>query len=334
MTTLLELKEKIVSFYGKNEVFITPALKFIVSLAAFLAINSSIGYMESISKVPVALILALLCSILPIGGTIVMASVVILADLYALSLEVCLVALLLFVIIYFLYFRFAPKNGFDLLLTTLCLKLRIPFVMPVGMGLLREAYSVFSLICGIVVYFFLNGVKENAAVLSGTAEQEGEQTSKIVIALNQLLGNKEMFLVLGVLVAALLIVYIIRRMSIENAWTVAIVSGTLFQTIGLIAGYILLEIPDKTIGVLVGNLISCVIAFVLQFLFFNLDYSRTERLQFEDDEYYYYVKAVPKAIVSGQDKQIKRFSGTDGKSDRLTKKQFAEEMEIDEDLLD
>ena len=86
-------------------------------------------------------------------------------------------------------------------------------------------------------------------------------------------------------------------------------------------------------SVLVGNVISLLIAFVIQFLFFNLDYSRTERLQFEDDEYYYYVKAVPKDVVSGTNKQVKRFSGKDEK-ERLTKKRFAEEMDIDEELLD
>ena len=53
----------------------------------------------------------------------------------------------------------------------------------------------------------------------------------------------------------------------------------------------------------------------------------------EDDEYYYYVKAVPKAVVSGTNKQVKRFGGKDEK-ERLTKKRFAEEMDIDEELLD
>lgn len=334
MTTILELREKLVRFYGKNEVYLAPIIKFVVALAAFMTINQNIGYMKSISRTPIALILALLCSVLPVNGTILLASLVILVNLYALSLEVCLVALLLFVLIYFVYFRFAPKHGYDVLLTPICFRLNIPYIMPVGMGLLREAYSIFALICGAVVYFFLDGVRENATVLSETAEAENAAASKIVVALNQLLGNKEMYLVLGVMVVTLLIVYIIRRMSIENAWLVAIISGVLFETIGLIAGYMLLGISGKTVGVLIGNAISAVIAFLIQFLFFNLDYSRTERLQFEDDEYYYYVKAVPKAFVSGTDKKVKRFSRKEEKQERLTKKQFAEEMDIDEDLLD
>lgn len=334
MTTLLELKEKVVRFYGKNESYLNPILKFLLAFAIFSTINKNIGYMRMISSTSISLILALLCSVFPKNITIFLASLVVLADLYALSLEVCIVALLLFVIIYFIYFRFAPKNGYEVLLVPLCFKLNIPYVMPLGQGLLRELYSVFSLLCGTVIYFFLHGVRENAAVLGRSAEETEGATSKIVVAINQLIGNKEMYLVLAILLVTVIIVYIIRRMSIENAWSIAIISGTLFQTIGLIAGYMLLGISGKTMGVLVGNLISCIIAFVLQFLFFNLDYSRTERLQFEDDEYYYYVKAVPKAYVSGANKQVKRFSGRDDSVGRLTKEQFAKEMEIDEDLLD
>ena len=112
MTTLLELKEKLVRFYGKYEVYITPIVKFIVAFAALMTIDRNIGYMELVSSTPVALILGLLCAILPVGGTIFIAAVVILADMYALSIEVCLVALLLFVLIYFyLFFVFAPRQG-------------------------------------------------------------------------------------------------------------------------------------------------------------------------------------------------------------------------------
>ena len=329
MTTLLELKEKLTRFYGKYDIYITPVIKFTVALTAFLLINHNIGYMEKISSTPIALILALICSILPVGGAVFIGSVLILLDMYALSLEVCIVALIL---MYILYFRFSPKNEYGVLLTPICFGLNIPFVMPVGMGLLRELYSMFSLVCGIVLYFFLNGVKQNETTLGGVDEKDAA-TSKIVVALNQLLGNREMYLVLAIMVVTLVIVYIIRKMSIEHAWAVAIIFGILFEAVGMIAGDMVLGISGKTITILVGSIISCVIAFVIQFLFFNLDYSRTERLQFEDDEYYYYVKAVPKAIVAGTDKKVTRFSGKE-EQDRMTKKRFAEEMEIDEDLLD
>ena len=83
MTTLLELKEKLTRFYGKYDIYITPVIKFTVALTAFLLINHNIGYMEKISSTPIALILALICSILPVGGAVFIGSVLILLDMYA-----------------------------------------------------------------------------------------------------------------------------------------------------------------------------------------------------------------------------------------------------------
>ncbi len=332
MTTLLELKEKLIRFYSKNETYIIPVIKFVVALVLFASINANIGYMEKISTLPAALILALVCSVLPASTTVAFAALVVLADMYALSLEVCAVTLLLFVIIYFIYFRFAPKNRYNVVLAPLCFQFHIPYILPIGMGLLKEIYSIFSLFCGIVVYFFLDGVKQNASVLSGGMEEESA-VSKIVVILNQLIGNREMYLVLAIMAATLVIVHTIRRTSMENAWIVAIISGILFQVTGLISGYLILGISGKIAEVLIGSAVAAVIAFIIQFFCFHLDYSRTERLQFEDDEYYYYVKAIPKVMVSGPEKKVKRFSGREEEV-RLSKKRFAEEMDIDEELLD
>ncbi len=38
---------------------------------------------------------------------------------------------------------------------------------------------------------------------------------------------------------------------------------------------------------------------------FNVDYSRAEYLQYEDDEYYYYVKAIPKMRISRPERSVK-----------------------------
>ena len=53
MTTLLELKEKLIRFYGKNEMYVKPAIRFVLALFTFLMINNSIGYMKLVSKTPV-----------------------------------------------------------------------------------------------------------------------------------------------------------------------------------------------------------------------------------------------------------------------------------------
>ena len=70
----------------------------------------------------------------------------------------------------------------------------------------------------------------------------------------------------------------------------------------------------------------------IKFFVFNVDYTRTERVQFEDDEYYYYVKAVPKNTVSIADKQIKKIKGQGApapRKEKVAERESAEEQEMD-----
>ena len=66
MTNLLEIKDRLIRFYSKYETYLFPVVKFIVAIVLFTVINMNIGFMEKISRFPIALILALVCAILPI----------------------------------------------------------------------------------------------------------------------------------------------------------------------------------------------------------------------------------------------------------------------------
>ena len=66
-----------------------------------------------------------------------------------------------------------------------------------------------------------------------------------------------------------------------------------------------------------------IVGLILEFLFFAVDYSRTESVQYEDDEYYYYVKAVPKIVVAAPEKTVKRIN-------RRTENQETEIINTDE----
>ena len=349
MTNLLEIKDRLIRFYSKYETYLFPVVKFIVAIVLFTVINMNIGFMEKISQFPIALILALVCAILPVNATIWLAAFVVLADMYALSMEVAVTTLVLFAALFFLYFRFAPKDGFAAVLTPVCFKLNIPYVMPIGCSLLRYAYSVVAIICGTVIYYFLDGIHQNSGTLKNVVA-DGETaatTSKFDISVGQLLSNKEMYLVIAIFTITAIVVYLVRRLEVEHAWTLAIISGVLIEVVGLFAGYLVLNVSGKTLGLLIGNILSLLISFVIQFLFMNLDYARTERVQFEDDDYYYYVKAVPKKMVAVKEVTVKHFGNTASMGKRIdrskrtltpeeeetSRKVIAKELDIDEDLL-
>ena len=342
MNKLLEIKDKAIKFYGEYEAYLFPVVKFVVALAAFITIDLNIGYMTRISSIVIALVLALLCALLPANAIIVIASIMILLDMYALSIEVAAITFVLFAVIYFIYFRFAPKDGMIAILTPICFQLRIPYVIPVATGLLRQAYSVMAVVCGTLVYYFLDGIKLNASALAEVVDKKGGSATKLNVTMGQLLDNKEMFAVMIVFVITTLVVYTVRRLKIQNSWTIATIAGVLIQLVALLVLYIALGLTAKTIWLIIGSVISMGIGFAIRFMFMNLDYARTENVQFEDDEYYYYVKAVPKKMIATEEKVVKHFGNTGslGKKiprhnqENISKQSIAKDLDVDESIFD
>ena len=342
MTKLLEIKEKVFRFWGEYEVYLKFVYKFVIALMLFSLINESIGFMESISTFSVALLLALVCCLLPQSMTLLVAAALVTLNLYVLSVEVAITALLIFVLVFFLYFRFAPKEGVLFAITPICFAFHIPYVIPIGTGLLRKIYSVAAVACGTIVFYFVDGIYENVTALQATSVGTGAETMKMTITAGQLLANKEMYLMVVIFVISSIVVNLVRKMTIDHAWKVAIVSGVLVQISGLFVGYLLFDISGKTVGMILGNIIALALGFALEFIFMNLDYSRTERVQFEDDDYYYIVKAVPKKMVSSSDKEVIQFNGfsSSAKEKRrrtenpVSRQQIVEELDIEDDFVD
>ena len=55
-------------------------------------------------------------------------------------------------------------------------------------------------------------------------------------------------------------------------------------------------------------ILSVAFVWLVQLFRLSLNYAGVENLQFEDDEYYYYVRAVPKNNITKADKNVKRYN--------------------------
>lgn len=306
MTQLLLAKETLKTFVGKNEVYLKPLGKFLLALGAFVMINSSTGYMERINNMSVVLVLSLMCSFLPINFIIVCAAAFILLHMYALSMECALVALILFLILALVYFRFAPKDAVIVLLLPMCFYLKIPYVIPICAGLLATPVSAAAVACGVIVYYMVSYVSGNVSGLS--AFEAEDMSGRFRYVVDGFLKNKTMAVVLVAFSLTVIIVYLIRRLSIDHSWTIAIIAGIITQTVVLLLGALLMDAEVSAVGIIVGSIVSAGIAMIVEFLMFQMDYSRTEIVQFEDDEYYYYVKAVPKVVLSKPEKTVKKIN--------------------------
>ena len=57
-------------------------------------------------------------------------------------------------------------------------------------------------------------------------------------------------------------------------------------------------------------LIVLAIGIILTYFIMDLDYSQVQNVQFEDDDYYYYVTAVPKIRLAREEKKVKKITGS------------------------
>lgn len=310
MSSLLVTKEYIKQIYVKNQAYIDPVLKFMLAMIVFLLINAKIGYMERIDSMAVVLVAALFCSFMPLKTIAFLGALFMMLHYYALSLECALVVFAMFMVMFLLFLRFAPKETLVVLLTPILFALKIPYVVPVAMGLFGGPASIVSVSFGVIISYLVEYTEMNASTITSMGSET--MMSKLRFVLDGLIGNKAMIVTIAAFAVTLLLVYVIRRMSMDYSWTVAMVVGILANVVILLMGDLIMDLNYNILGIILGSAVAGAICFVLQFLFFNLDYRRTENVQFEDDEYYYYVKAVPKITVSTPDKKVKKINSKKG----------------------
>lgn len=308
MTKLLEIREQIKTIISRYEAFIFPIGKFLLAFFALSMINGRMGYMNRLDNVALVLIVALTCSFLPLGSIVFFGAIFSLAHMYALSLEVALIGICVYLIIFVMFLRFGPKDSLVVLLTPLLFCLKIPFVMPIAVGLVAGPASAVTMGCGVLIYYLNRAVAENATQIIALGSEE--PMAKIRMILDNGVLNKEIIIVIAAFAITALVVYFLRRMSMEYAWTIAIVSGALLNIIILMLGDLLYDINISVLATILGSIVAVCVGKVIEFFRFCVDYRRTEKVQFEDDEYYYYVKAVPKITVAVPAKTVKRINTT------------------------
>lgn len=338
MTALVEIKQLIKSFYIRYEMWITPLWKFLLSFTAIASINARVGYLSVLKPLPIVLMCALLCSFMPVNFMVFVMAAFILGHFYAVSIETLAVTLVLFLLMFLLYFRFGPNDTVVLVMTPIFFLMKIPYLMPLALGLLGSPLSVAAMSCGVVVYYLLNYVQTNATTMGASSVTSGEDQEIIVQLRNFLTGfltNRAMWIVVLAFAVVLIIVWLLRRLPVDHAWKIAILGGAVVNLIALMAGDFLYDIQLSFISVVFGTLFSAVLCFFLEFFFFQLDYTRTERVQFEDDEYYYYVKAVPKVTLAEPERKVKNINRAHHphKPPQHAAPKMREEIDDDEEVL-
>ncbi|MBR5376021.1 MAG: hypothetical protein IK139_01965 [Lachnospiraceae bacterium] len=297
MEQLLYIRDTIKGFFGRYDGYIRSVLRFLLCLIVLLSINSSLGYMERLKSMPIVLIISLLCSFLPANIIVFFAALFVAAHSYGVSLESAVIVTVLFFLMFLLYYRYSPKDTLAVLLTPLCFVFKVPYLIPLVFGLVGTPLSAISVSCGVVAYYVIGYLSSNYTVITGMTAENTVMRFRFI--LDGMLRNREMMVMIIGFSVTVIVVNVIKRFYFKFAWPVAIFAGTLTDI--LVIAIAASKTGAKISGgaLVAGSLFSMLIAVIVKFFIFTVDYEKTERVQFEDDDYYYYVKAVPKIKSRG-----------------------------------
>lgn len=298
MGWLLGIRDRISRFYGEHDTVIRILAKFFMALCAFAMINASLGQVALLCNPLIVGGLSLLCAFLPSNSTVMIAAGMILIHFYGISMEAAIAGGGMLIVGMLLYFSIAPHSAVPLILTGITMRMGIPAAASVLFGLIGGPLSAVGVIFGVFTWYLIEITNRIGGNLESQAADAAEaMVQKMTVLMNSVITNKEMAVMAVALAVLLWVVWLIRRMAIKYAWMAASISGLLvYAGIRCVSG-ILFRIPVLPLVMVLDILLALFTAGVAQAFLFSLDYRRTENVRFEDDEYFYYVRAVPKRKV-------------------------------------
>ena len=177
--------------------------------------------------------------------------------------------------------------------------LNLHFVVPLIAGLFFTPFTIVPVACSFIVASFVRYIVEAAPMVEDVGtDLEGQLWRLTSMLLTMFLKITPCFCMPVFLRVMIVVTYVISRLPFDYSWYIAIGAGTLVGIIGMIVGAGYVDVQISVGGTFLGCVISGLFVAVVQFLRCSVDYNRKEFVQFEDDDYYYYVRAIPKMGVS------------------------------------
>ena len=305
MTEIFVMRDRINRFVKEYETWFLIIAKFIGMMFVFSCVNSQLGYFEVLNNLMVNILLALICSIIPGSFSVFIVAAVIAAHMVKLSVLLAVLTVVVMLIVYLMFLKFAPGQSVVLLAVPVLMQYNLHYMIPILAGMYFSPYAVVPAVIGLFMVKFL-GYACAAVSMTGTGMSinlEGA-TEAISTIFGQLADDKSIWSYAIAAAVTMTVVYLISQLSFDYAWYAAIVAGAaaeIIVTFFCAAAFgTELNIIMTNVGIIIGTLL----AVFLQFMKCAVDYSRKEYIQFEDDDYYYYVKAVPKIFISEPEKNV------------------------------
>ena len=288
---------KISYIFKKHETKLMPMLKFLAGMFVFMRLGALGGSVSMGRVMALSIVCSLVTMVASPGLFLVMMGAVSCLYISMVSIEAALFAFVAFFLIFVFYVRIFPKESLLIPIMLIAYLFKIPYIVPIVAGL----YFGLRSIGAVAITVFLQNSKSTLFDIMEMAPKTDfdlmgmlDNFIKIMEMLSQNISYNWIF-VAGVFALSSISAWVVNNLFINHERIVAIGVSGIVMVVGIMIVNIMFSAGASIIGAIVGTAVSCVIVYFVTAFDFVLDYSKTEYVKFQDDNYMYYVKAVPKA---------------------------------------
>lgn len=300
MQRIFSLRENINTFIDRRNQVLRILLKFFLMLITIGSLGRIFGASDVLAGKHIALIAAIACAFIPFAYSYLLFILFCLFYLSIYSVDVILLFLIAVLTFYGVYSRNFSKYGYLALVTFILLPTPLSGIVPLYVGINCGLLAIPPMLAGIVIYYFLTSI--SGALKMWEIAATGTQLYQCV--LDTMVENRELIICLVVMSVTAVLAGQISRMRITYSWYASIPIAAIVNAVLYLYGCFFFELSSNISDVIVTMILSVLVMMLLQFFRGVIDYSRIEDLQFEDDEYFYYVRAVPKVKVVEEKVQV------------------------------
>ena len=116
MKEILKFRQSVKEFCSKYDMIITPVVRFILYLIMYMTLNSMTGYSTAFGSTKVAVLMAVISAVTSDGIGLGLGALLLTGQLFSANVEIGVVFLLMFLVLYCAYIRFFPKTIWIVLL--------------------------------------------------------------------------------------------------------------------------------------------------------------------------------------------------------------------------
>ncbi len=299
MNNILNLDE-IKSVYHDNIKKINMAVKSIAMFIVFFSVlksdysNSAFHFLDSLFLVLLlSLILTFISTMFDIRVFMVLFCIFVPISVSS-NMIYSIISLLVLMCIFIFYGSVSRKYANLIMFTICCCYLRVPYLVPVYIGLNKKANSLVPILFGLFMYYLTMAM--NSGMLYGNADFATlEDIVFGCLYIFDFMFFNSIFLAMFIaFIVTYFLSYILRNNGVDNNEKISIVSSSIIFLIFIIFNVFLYDLNNNIILIVFNILLSTVLTFILCYIECVYDYKKSSKVYFQDDENIYYVKTVPK----------------------------------------